>query len=248
VLAQPIHTTSLPELTTQETKGDRESFAGSLRWALDSMAWLVVPVSVAMVALALPAMRLVVFGEAVHGGVGLLAAGLASLAAGLFFYSAFLLLARAYYALGDSRTPALVALASAVVGAAVMAGGSRMVHGTAVVAWLGLGHSAAYLVGAVALAVGLSRRTGRAIVPAALPRAFVLAAPLGALAWWVWRWWDPSTRLGNLVLLTVAGIVGGALYVLGVHAIGGPKLQLRRAGRPPGDFVDLDPDRAEMET
>jgi putative peptidoglycan lipid II flippase len=247
VLAQPIHTATLPELSTEETRRDLDTFASAVRWALDSMAWLVVPVSAAMVALALPAMRAVVFGEAAHGGVGLLAAGVASLAVGLFFYCAFLLLARAYYALGDSRTPALVALASAVVGAAVMAVASRQVHGTAVVAALGLGHSAAYFVGAIVLAVGLSRRTGRAIVPVALPRAALLAVPLSALAWWLARVWDPAGRGANIVLLVVAAGVGGGLYVLGVRAIGGPRLRLRPGRRTPAAFDGLDPDSAEVD-
>lgn len=247
VLAQPIHTTALPELSAQETQGDRDSFATSLRWALDSMAMLVVPVSIAMAALALPAMRLVVFGEAARGGVELLAAGLASLASGLFFYGAFLLLARAYYALGDSRTPALVALGSAIVGAAVMAVGSRAVDGTAVVAALGIGHSFAYLVGAIALAIGLSRRTGHAVVPAALPRAVLLAAPLGAAAWLVARWSDPDGRLGNLILLALVGAIGGGLYLLGVRATGGPSLRLRRGRGAGPDLTDLDPDSAEVD-
>ena len=247
VLAQPIHTAALPELSAQETQGDRGSFATSLRWALDSMAMLVVPVSIAMAALALPAMRLVVFGEATRGGVELLAAGVASLASGLFFYGAFLLLARAYYALGDSRTPALVALGSAIVGAAVMAVGSRAVDGTAVVAALGIGHSVAYLVGAIALAIGLSRRTGRAVVPAALPRAVLLAAPLGAAAWLVARWSNPDGRLGNLVLLALVGSIGGGLYLLGVRATGGPALRLRRGRGAGADLTELDPDSAEVD-
>jgi putative peptidoglycan lipid II flippase len=247
VLAQPIHTAALPELSTQEARGDRDGFAKSLRWALDSMAMLTVPVSVAMVALALPAMRLVVFGEAADGGIPLLAAGVASLASGLFFYSAFLLLARAYYALGDSRTPALVALGSAVVGALVMAIGSRVVDGTAVVAALGIGHSVAYLAGAVVLAIGLSRRTGHPIVPAAFPRALLLAAPLGAAAWWVARWWEPEGRVGNFVLLALVGSVGGALYVLGVRASGGPTLRFRRGRGRAAAPADLDPDSAEVD-
>jgi putative peptidoglycan lipid II flippase len=247
VLAQPIHTAALPELSAQETQGDRGSFATSLRWALDSMAMLVVPVSIAMAALALPAMRLVVFGEAARGGVELLAAGVASLASGLFFYGAFLLLARAYYALGDSRTPALVALGSAIVGAAVMAVGSRAVDGTAVVAALGIGHSVAYLVGAIALAIGLSRRTGRAVVPAALPRAVLLAAPLGAAAWLVARWSNPDGRLGNLILLALVGSIGGGLYLLGVRATGGPALRLRRGRGAGADLTELDPDSAEVD-
>ena len=43
---------------------------------------------------------------------------LASLAVGIFPYGAFLLFARAWYALGDSRTPALAALVSPLVGVA----------------------------------------------------------------------------------------------------------------------------------
>ena len=69
------------------------------------------PVAGALVALALPIMQVAAFGQATKaGGVGLLAMALATLATGLYTYSAFLLFARAYYALGDSRTPALVAL------------------------------------------------------------------------------------------------------------------------------------------
>ena len=68
-------------------------------------------------ALAYPLMRVVAFGGAAKGdGAQLLAAGLASLAFGLVAYSAFLLFARAYYALGNSRVPALVALVAGIVG------------------------------------------------------------------------------------------------------------------------------------
>ena len=75
------------------------------------MALLVIPVSAGVVAVSLPTMRLVAFGSATRTGPALLAAGLASLSLGLFPYGAFLLLARSYYALGDGRTPAIVAIA-----------------------------------------------------------------------------------------------------------------------------------------
>ncbi|MGH9033235.1 MAG: hypothetical protein ACRDZV_14005, partial [Acidimicrobiia bacterium] len=112
---------------------------------------------------------------------------------------------------------------------------------------LGIGHSVAYLIGAVVLAIGLSRRTGHAVVPAALVRALLLAAPLGAAAWGLARWWDPHGRLGNLVLLTLAGTIGGGLYLVGVRATGGPALRLRRTPRPSSDVGDLDPDSAEVD-
>jgi len=176
--------------------------------------------------------------------VGLLAAGVASLATGLFFYGTFLLLARAYYALGDSRVPALVALVTALAGAAVMVVAGRAVDGSAVVAAIGIGHSVAYALGACVLAVGLSRRTGRAIVPAALPRALVVAAPLGAAAWWVADRIEPATRGEALLVVALSGLVGGALYLLGTRGVGGVAA-LRRSAmtrvRSPGG-----PDEADV--
>jgi putative peptidoglycan lipid II flippase len=244
VLAHPIHTTILPELTIRQGRGDRDAFARSLRWSLDSMAILVVPVSVAMVALAVPGMRVVAFGNAAGSGVDLLAAGVASLAIGLFFYGAFLLLARAYYALGDSRTPALVALASALVGAGVMVSVGRAVHGTAVVAALGIGHSVSYFVGTAALAIGLSRRTGHVVAPPALVRVLLVSVPLGVAAWAVARAVDPTGRAGNLVLLVAVGGVGAALYLAGIRLTGGRLVSLR--GRRPSP-AGMDPDTAEVD-
>src|SRR5262245_5002537 len=130
VLAQPIHTAILPELVTEAREHGLDRVARSLRWALERMALLVVPVSAAMVALAVPAMRLVPFGEGDHGSE-LLAAAVAGLAVGLLPYGAFLLLARGYYALGDSRTPGLVSLGSAAAGVAVMAAAALTLDGAA---------------------------------------------------------------------------------------------------------------------
>ena len=109
------------------------------------------------------------FGKRPRTGPGLLAAGLASLSLGLFPYGAFLLLARSYYALGDGRTPAIVAIATALFGVGIMIVGSFVTHGAARVAALGIGNTAAYVVGVIVLAIGARRRTGRSIIPRALP-------------------------------------------------------------------------------
>jgi putative peptidoglycan lipid II flippase len=178
------------------------------------MALLVVPVSAGMVALALPAMRLVSFGSAARTGPQLLAAGVASLALGLYPYSAFLLFARSYYAMGDSRTPAFVAIGSALLGVATMIVLSQETHGAARVAALGLGHSAAYLVGALVLGVGCARRTGRSIVPVMLPVALGIGGAIAFGAWLVLRAVDPQGRLETIGWLVVVGAAGTAAYVL----------------------------------
>jgi putative peptidoglycan lipid II flippase len=244
VIAQPIHTAIHNELSLEAARADFDAFARSLRWALDAMAMLVVPVSAAMIVLARPGMIVFAFGEASENGVDLLAAGLASLALGLFAYGAFLTLARAYYALGDSRTPAVVALLTGLGGVVAMAVGVALTEGAARVAALGIGHSIAYTAGAVVLSIGLSRRTGHAIVPRALPRAVALSVVIGAAGWWVASVLDPSGRVANAVMCTAIVLVGGALYLLGVRVTGG-RMERRRVVHD--DVPGLEPDSAEVE-
>ena len=208
VLAQPVLTAVLPELVGDAERADHDVFARRLRSALDRMAVLVLPVSAIMAALALPLMRIVAFGRAEGTGVELLAAALAALAVGLFPYGAFLLLARAYYALGDTKTPAFVALASAVVGVAVMIVGASMTDGAARVAALGIGHSATFAVGAVALGFDVHRRVAARIWDDGLLRTAIVAGLAGIAAWLVETGIDPHDRVSSLVTVVAGGAVG----------------------------------------
>jgi putative peptidoglycan lipid II flippase len=170
-----------------------------------------------MVVFALPAMRLVSFGSAAKTGPALLAAGVASLALGLYPYSAFLSLARSYYALGDSRTPAIVAFFSSLAGVLTMVIGSRVAHGAALVAMLGIGHTVAYTIGALVLGVGCTRRIHRSIVPALLGVATVIGGALAFAGWLAIRAIDPQGRSATLLWLVVLGAVGTGAYVLAVR-------------------------------
>jgi putative peptidoglycan lipid II flippase len=242
VLAQPIHTAIHPDLARQGDLPD--AFARSLRWALDSMALLVVPISAGMIALSQPIMRVAAFGHAQRaGGVALLSAGLATFGVGLFVYSAFLLFVRAYYALGVGRTPALVALAASIVGVGVTVGVGVVVHGAAIVAVIGLGHSLAYAIGALVLGYGLFRRTGKSIFPRALPKAVAISAPLGVAAWWIARTVAPSGRLATLGLLVAITLAGAAIYLGAIRLVGGvPERPPHAEGAPDEpDVVDLEP-------
>jgi putative peptidoglycan lipid II flippase len=212
ILAAPVHTTILPELAHDHAEGDHGRFATQLRWALDNMALLIVPVSAIAVALSLPMMQVIAVGQS-KGGAGVLSAALASLALGLYPYSAFLLFARALYALDDSRTPALVAIATAVLGAVAMIAIGLNVHGDAVVAATGLGHTLAYTLGALVLAGVLRARLGHAIFPRALLPSVLVAGGYSLVAWLALQQIDPSTRVGAFVFLVVVGLVGGIAYL-----------------------------------
>ncbi len=216
ILAQPVQTTILPELSNAAEQGDLKSFAGQLRWALDNLALLIVPVSAALVALALPAMRVIAVGQS-SGKAGLFAAALASLALGLFPYSAFLLFARTSYALGDSKTPALIALGTAIVGSAVTVGIGLSVDGDAIAGAIGLGHTLAYTIGSLVLGVHLRRRLGEPIFPKALPWTALIAGVVALAAWLIHQELEPHDRVDALSFLVVVGVVGGGLYLVVVR-------------------------------
>ncbi|MFZ6002673.1 MAG: lipid II flippase MurJ [Actinomycetota bacterium] len=223
VLAQPIHSAILPELVAEAREGDLVRFRASIKWSLERMALLVLPVSAAMAALALPAMRAVSFGAVGADGPGLLAAALAMLALGLLPYGATMLLARAYYALGDSRTPGLSSLAGAAFGLVIMGVGAVLTDGWARVAVLGAAHSAAHLLSCTHLFVGLTRRVRGGLWPTGLGAIVATAACVGVAAWLAGRALlaGEAGRLADLVgvstiSIAVAAVIASAYRVLGM--------------------------------
>ena len=204
IIAQPIHTTILPELVAEHQAGDSDAFAASLRWALDSMCVLLVPLSALCVALAVPAMTVLAFGSATATqGIDLLAAALASLGLGLLPYGAFFLLVRGWYVLGDSRMAAVAGACAALVGVSLMGLAAVVADGNDLVLGLGLANTAAFSVGSMVLIIGLRHRTGRFILPSLLGRSILLSAVLGSAVWWLYEWWAPASRLTNLLALLV---------------------------------------------
>jgi putative peptidoglycan lipid II flippase len=230
IFAQPIHTAVLPELVVEAREPSRRRFTVSARWALERLAIPVLVVSALMVGVAAPAMRLVSFGEAATGdGPELLAAALGALAIGLFPYSAFLLLARVSYALGDSRTPGLVAIGVAILGALLMAMGALATDGVARVASLGLAHSLAHLVGAGVLLAILHRRLAGPLVGGVLAAMVAGALAAGAVSW----------AVAEAIASAADGRAGDAAAVLaGIAAGAGVALALARVGRLRSHLVD----------
>lgn len=218
VLAQPIQTAVLPDLAGRVDRGEHTGYGQALRWSLDSTALVVLPASAALVSMALPIAHVLAFGQAARpGGPELIAAGIASLGLGVLGYGGFLLLARAWYALGDSRTPAVVSAVVAVLGVVGMVLVAPAASGAARVYLLGLSQSVAFTLGTVALAVGMWRRT-RSIVAS---RATVIAAALstagGLAAWLAVEAIDPAGRLGSLVTVAAITVVLGGLYAATVR-------------------------------
>lgn len=206
IIAQPIQTAVQPELVAEVGRGDRAAAGASLRWSMESMAALLLPVTVVFAVLAEPIANTLAFGAVREGdGIELMAAAIASLGLGLLPYGLYLLFARAFYVLGDSRTPAIASVVASAVGGAAMVVVGILTEGPALLLGLGLAHGAAFLLGALGLGIGLRRRLGTPIWSELLLRAIVVAVVSGGAAALVTAWWDPQTRLSDLVALVVVG-------------------------------------------
>lgn len=221
IFAQPIHTTIQPELAHDADEGDLGAFGRDLRWSFGALAVVVVPVAAAMVALALPAMQVLAFGQAdVGDGVELMAAGIAGLALGLPAYGLFRLLAGAWYALDDSRTPAVAAIGSSLVGVLLMVALTPATDGAARVFALGLGHSAGFLVGSAMLAILLRHRHHVGLWVRSLPAVLALSAVVAVAAWLLVRAWSPDGRLTTAICLLAVGFLGVTAYYGAARGLG----------------------------
>jgi putative peptidoglycan lipid II flippase len=229
VFAESVQTAILPDMSLEADRGDLPAFAGSMQWALSSLFNIVLPISLALAALSPLVMHVAVFGAAKHPGI--YAAALASLAVGILPYSMFLLVARSYYALHDSRRPAIVAIITATLGSAVMIVIALFTGGTALVAGLGIGHTVAYTLATLIMLVDLRRRAHAPVWPTGAWRPMIASAVVaGGIAVAV-AYGYPSGRLAAGALGIGLTLVGGLVYFAILRGLGGKLPPLRRLVR-----------------
>ena len=116
IFAVSIFTALLPSMSGSWAAGDKDRYRSLLSEGIRTTACIVIPASLGYVALALPIIRLLLeYGNNTPSGSQLTASILAVMALGLFPFSLFQLILRAFYAMQDSRTPALINIAAVTV-------------------------------------------------------------------------------------------------------------------------------------
>ncbi len=118
VFAIAVATTAFPFLARHHARGEHEAFLERLETSVRMNAFVMLPAAVGLALLAGPLVRMFFqapdlnFSEA---AVYRTSAVLAAYAGGLFFFSLQHLFTRAFYALGDTRTPVRIAVAMVAV-------------------------------------------------------------------------------------------------------------------------------------
>jgi putative peptidoglycan lipid II flippase len=217
LFAVSLHSALFPDLSRAAGTGDWNTFRQRLSTGLRGVAFLILPAAVGYIVLAHPITRLIV----AHGVAGARdAAAVANvlrvIAIGLVFFSSFTLFIRAFYALPDTRTPALLNAASVVV---------QIVLSVPLFLWIGvrglaLAHASSYVVGVVLLASVLHRRVpgGLELGSLAPPllRIAAAAAGMGVGVWGLTAFLD-----GADAVVVAAGVGAGAILYLAFSQVAG---------------------------
>jgi putative peptidoglycan lipid II flippase len=218
IFSVSIMTALLPSLSEDWVRGDHADFRRDLARGIRASAFVVVPAAAGYLVLARPIVRLLLeHGVAGARSTDLVAGVLTFFALGLFSFSAFLLFLRAFYAMQDTRTPALINVFAVGLNTAA----NLALFPSMGVRGLALGHALAYTFAAITAAVALRRRLGGLEgreVGGGLARILAAAALTGAGAWGAARLMSRTLgadTFGEQVAQVGAGVVTGLIIFLG---------------------------------
>jgi putative peptidoglycan lipid II flippase len=240
LFAVPIFNVLFPAMSEHVARGEEAQLAGRLRDGLKMVAFILMPTAAILLATSGPLARVTLqYGVMTGTGAALVARVIACFSIGLPGYSTFLVLTRGYYAMGDTRTPALVNAVAVVFASIVGASLFALLPQRWAVAGLALGHSLAFSIGAVALGILISRRTHPLADPSfsvSLRRSFAVTVVAGLVMVGVAALLPSASKVQSLITLAVAIAAGTGLYVALMARLRSPELAsvggliLRRSG------------------
>jgi putative peptidoglycan lipid II flippase len=212
----------LPTLSGLAAEKNFSEFRATLRHGVSTLLFLNLIAAVLLVALAEPIVRLIYE----HGKFGPDATVRASfalvcLAPGLVAFSTVNIVARAFYALGDTQTPMKVSIACLTLNLALAA----VLVGPLHQGGLGIANTVTSICNVCLLLFALRKKMGKLEMESVRTTTFWLvwlALAAGMIAFGGWRFWEDKIGHATLVLkigaVFVPAIAAGVIYWLGALA------------------------------
>lgn len=227
LLAVSIAVVIFTAMTESAVAGDLEGFSRHLNRGLRAIAFCIIPAAAGYIALAPRIVGITLeHGLATSASTAMIATTLRAWAAGIFFFSTFYLILRAYYSLGDTRTPMLINIAAFLVNVGVnIALFFNLDDPRLRVAGLAIGHAASYLVASAIGLIAITRAAGRGVLAgyaSAVIRIATAATVTGFAAFKI------SELLGSalgedlvaeITTVTLSTVVGLLIYAASAKAL-----------------------------
>ncbi|WP_245646757.1 murein biosynthesis integral membrane protein MurJ [Microtetraspora niveoalba] len=219
IITVSLITGVLPRMSRAAARRDLAQVTAELSQSLRLSGVALLPVAALLIALG-PHITAVLFahGNASPSAVALTGSVLSAYGLALVPFCGYQILIRGFYALGDTRTPALIGVLVSAVTAVAAWAASALVPGPAVLVGLAAGYAMASTVGLVVAALVLRARLGRVDGHRLLSthtRTAIAAVGTGVAALAVTRTVSPAIGAGwsgSLVVLLAAGAVAAVLY------------------------------------
>ncbi len=197
-----LETALMPELSEQHTRGDTEGYRETLSFGLRTMAFIIVPASVGLIALATPAIGfLYERGEFTAEDTAVVANILVAYSVGLLGYSTYFLLIRASYSRQNTKTPARLNVGLFALYVALASGLSRLAGVVGMALAVSVAYAVFALFGLAATRREIQRLGGRRLLRS-LTKILIAGAAMYAVA-----------RAGTALVGTGTSTAGRALVL-----------------------------------
>lgn len=225
-----LATVTLPYLSRQYANESLEAFSATLEWSMKLVMLIAVPAAIGLVVLAQPLVATIFYGGVFSpDDVRMTALALQAFAVGLVGFSFVKILAPAYFAREDTRTPVrvgLIALAVNFVLSVTLAWYLTSIGYAGTHAGLALAISVAALLNAYLLYRGLREQAVLRLSNnwgSLLVQVLIANAVMGAVLLYLGRplaWWLSATVLDRSAWLAVSIVAGALAYFLILFVLG----------------------------
>ena len=224
----PIFNVLFTAMSEHAAKDEVQGAISRLREGLAMLAFILVPIAAALLVTAeLLAQVTLRYGVMTAEGSDLVGRVLRAFAVGLPSYSAFLVFTRAFYAMGDTRTPAIINAVTVAVSSAAGALFFLLAEPGWEVPGLALGHSAGFFLGTIVMARSFTRRAGAVggtRVSSSVVRSLLVGGVAGAVMFAVASALDTTSNAGALGAVAVTALVGVLAYFGGMALLRAPEM------------------------
>jgi putative peptidoglycan lipid II flippase len=226
VIALSVMTAILPRLSRSAARTDLRQVINDLSLAIRLATVALAPVAAAMIVLG-PQLATLLFahGHSATSTVSLLGAVVAAFGLALIPFTGYMILLRGFYAMQDTKTPALITTGVSIVGAAGCLTAAWLLPPPHIVVAIPIAYAVAYTAGLTAATLVLRHRLGRidghrlASTHARVGLATAAAAGVAGVIAHILTPLTSPAWTGSLLTLAAAGLLGAVMYVAAAHLL-----------------------------